>query len=280
VFGQVPLTWQIVGQRDLVGTGSSSILWRDNVGDLAVWLMSVGANGGGAVNDCGGVSGGGQIASVTSLGPIPTNLSVVGTGEFNSNGMGDILFQDANTGNLIAVLMNGATQLGSRTIGKVPTGYTVVGADRKGWVFLNNPTTNDVTIWAVTCPPTSNACTFTSTDIGTAPAQWRIKALADLDGNGITDIVWMDTSNNVGAWFMTDKSDAPTFVSSTVYGSVPPQWSIAQTGDMNGDGTADLLWTDTSGNVGAWFMQGKAISAVASYGNVGTSWAVQSLNSQ
>lgn len=72
----------------------------------------------------------------------------------------------------------------------------------------------------------------------------------------------------------------PTFVSGTVYGQVPPQWSIAQTGDMNGDGKADILWMDTSGNVGAWFMQGKAISAIANYGNVGTNWSVQSLNSQ
>jgi hypothetical protein len=278
VFGLVPLTWQIVGQRDFVGSGSSSILWRDNVGDLAIWLMTVGANGG-SQSTC-GLATGGQIGSVTSLGPVPTNLSVVGTGEFNANGMGDILFQNANNGALTVILMNGATQTGTRSIGTVPTGYTVVGADRHGWIFFNNLTTNDVTIWVVKCPDTSTTCTVTSTDIGVAPAQWHIKALGDLDGNGVTDIVWEDTSNDVGAWFLNDKLDVPFFQSSTVYGTVPSQWSIAQTGDMNGDGTADLLWSDNSGNVGAWFMQGKTISAVAAYGNVGTAWSVQSLNSQ
>ena len=90
----------------------------------------------------------------------------------------------------------------------------------------------------------------------------------------------MDTSNNVGTWFLKDVGGTPTFIGSTVYGSVAPQWSIAQTGDMNGDGSADILWTDTSGNVGAWFMKGNGISAVASFGNVGTSWQVQSMNSQ
>jgi hypothetical protein len=277
VFGQVPLTWQIVAQRDFVGNGSSSLLWRDNVGDVGVWLMTTVGNNGGTAT-C-GLPVAGQIGSVTSFGTVPTTWSVAGTGEFNANGQGDILWEDPS-GNLTVWLMNGATTTGTRSIGKVPAGYTVVGADRHGWIFFNNPTTNDVTIWVVKCPGNSSSCTVTSTDVGKAPAQWSIKGLGDLDGNGVTDIVWMDTGNDVGTWFLGDPGDVPTFVTSTVYGTVPSQWSIAQTGDMNGDGTADILWTDTSGNVGAWFMQGKAISAVASYGNVGTSWTVQSLNSQ
>jgi VCBS repeat protein len=279
VFGQVPTTWQIVGQRDFVGTGSSSILWRDSVGDVAIWLMGVGNNGGGTTCNMAG----GGISGVASLGPVPTTLSVVGTGEFNANGKGDILWQDTS-GNLTVTLMNGTTMTGQRSIGKLPAGYTVVGADRRGWIFLNNPTTNDVTIWVVGCPGSSSTCTVTATDIGTAPGAWKIKALGDLDGNGTTDIAWMDTSSNVGAWFLKDVGGTPTFIGSKVYGSVGPQWSIAQTGDMNGDGTADILWTDTSGNVGAWFLTGNAgsntISAVSAYGNVGTSWQVQSLNSQ
>ena len=52
-------------------------------------------------------------------------------------------------------------------------------------------------------------------DIGTAPAQWKVKALGDLDGNGTTDIVWMDTSNNVGTWFLKDVGGTPTFIGST-----------------------------------------------------------------
>jgi FG-GAP repeat protein len=32
-------------------------------------------------------------------------------------------------------------------------------------------------------------------------------------------------------------------------GNVPTVWSVAGTGDFNGDKKADLLWRDTSGNV-------------------------------
>ena len=277
VFGQVPLNWSIVGQRDFVGNGSSSILWRDTAGDVGIWLTTPAQNSG-AQSTC-GLTGGGQISSVVSLGPVPTSVSVVGTGEFNSNGMGDILWEDTS-GNLSVSLMNGATITSTRPVGQVPAGYTVLGADRRGWVFLNNLTTNDVTIWVVSCPGSATTCTFTSTDLGTAPSQWHIKAIGDLDGNSFSDIVWEDTSSNLGAWFLQTANSAPAFLSTTVYGTIGPQWSVAQTGDMNGDGKADILFTDTSGNVGAWFMNGKTIAAVTLYGNIGTSWTVQSLNSQ
>ena len=55
-------------------------------------------------------------------------------------------------------------------------------------------------------------------------------------------------------------------------------WTIAATGDYNGDGKSDILWTDNTGNVGAWFMNGTTMSSTFIYGNVGTTWAVQSLN--
>jgi FG-GAP repeat len=61
-------------------------------------------------------------------------------------------------------------------------------------------------------------------------------------------------------------------------GVVPSAWTIAQTGDYNGDGFADILWIDNTGNVVAWFMDSAAILSTASYGNVGTTWQVQGQN--
>jgi hypothetical protein len=69
-------------------------------------------------------------------------------------------------------------------------------------------------------------------------------------------------------------------LSTKVLGTVPPQWSVAQTGDYSGNGKADILWIDNTGNVAAWMMNGTTISSVLNYGNIGTTFAIQSLNSE
>jgi hypothetical protein len=63
-------------------------------------------------------------------------------------------------------------------------------------------------------------------------------------------------------------------------GNVPTTWSIAQTGDYNGDDRTDILWTDGSGNVSIWFMNGGQVISATALGNVGTTWTVQSANAE
>jgi hypothetical protein len=60
-------------------------------------------------------------------------------------------------------------------------------------------------------------------------------------------------------------------------GNVPTTWSIVETGDFNGDGKSDILWRDTSGNVGMWFMNGTTVlnPNTAGIGNVPIAWAIQ-----
>jgi hypothetical protein len=61
---------------------------------------------------------------------------------------------------------------------------------------------------------------------------------------------------------------------------VPTTFSIAQTGDYNGDNMSDLLWRDNLGNTYIWFMNGLTISSAAAIGNIPTTWTVQSANAE
>ena len=115
-------------------------------------------------------------------------------------------------------------------------------------------------------------------DFGSVGATWSIAGIGDFDGNGFSDVLWRDTSGNVAIWLLSTTYKGPYILSTSVLGAVPLSWSVAETGDYNGDGNADILWQDNVGDVGAWFMNGPKILSTTVYGNVGTSWNVQSLS--
>src|SRR6202040_3090429 len=50
--------------------------------------------------------------------------------------------------------------------------------------------------------------------------------------------------------------------------------SIIGQHDFNGDGKADIVWRDTSGNISMWFMNGAAVSSAAAVGNLASNWAL------
>src|SRR5712691_2523679 len=55
--------------------------------------------------------------------------------------------------------------------------------------------------------------------------------------------------------------------------SASTSWSIVGQRDFNGDGKADWLWRDTSGNVAMWFLNGVQASG-AGVGKVPIAWSV------
>jgi hypothetical protein len=78
----LPAQWAIVGQRDFNGDGKADLLWRDTSGNVAIWEM----NGTAILN---------QNSSFVSNVPTP-QWSVLGTGDFNGDTKGDILWQDSS----------------------------------------------------------------------------------------------------------------------------------------------------------------------------------------
>ena len=98
----------------------------------------------------------------------------------------------------------------------------------------------------------------------------QVPLVAGFDGN--SDILWRDTSGNVGLWLMNGAS----IQSTAVVASVPTTWSIVGQRDFNGDGNADILWRDDAGNVALW--QSNANSDTFAYRDVnsaGLKWTIQ-----
>jgi hypothetical protein len=84
----------------------SDIVWRDTLGNTAIWLMN-----GAAVSSAGG------------LGNVPTAWSMVLTGDYDGDGKSDLLWRDLS-GNTAIWFMNGVSVSSSGGIGNIPTGWT------------------------------------------------------------------------------------------------------------------------------------------------------------
>ena len=106
--------------------------------------------------------------------------------------------------------------------------------------------------------------------IGNVSTNWSIVGQRDF-GGGDAEILWRDTSGNVGIWVMSGSN----IVSTSVLGNVSTSWSIVGTGDyFNNDGSGYILWEDNLGNLAMWSMNGTTISKVVNVGNIPTNWSV------
>jgi hypothetical protein len=90
---------------------------------------------------------------------------------------------------------------------------------------------------------------------------WKIRGVADVNGDGRADIIWQHDAGWLGVWLMNGFN-----VISTAYLSVPritdPNWVLVGAGDVNGDGMADLFWQNqATGQLGVWFMNGASVVA-------------------
>jgi serralysin len=70
------------------------------------------------------------VISSAALGNVPTTRAVVATGDFNGDGMADILWRD-NLGNTSMWFMNGTSIASTAGVGNIPTTWTE--SQRRRW---------------------------------------------------------------------------------------------------------------------------------------------------
>jgi hypothetical protein len=110
--------WSIAGTGDFNGDGYSDILWSNTNGDASIWLMTPTPTTPPQMQ-----------SSPQDLGSVSNGWSIVGTGDFNSDGFSDILRRNIN-GDLAIWFMTGngtqVQQLGQPSnLGVVPTSWSV-----------------------------------------------------------------------------------------------------------------------------------------------------------
>ena len=239
---------------DLNGDGRPDIAWQNATNRvLSSWMMS-GTNWLQTA-----VLQGGQAP--------PIGWNAVGTADFNNDGRSDILFQ-TSTGGLTLWLMNRTNAIAPKTLRdgiSFGSGWKALATadfnnDRQPDVLFQHED-GRVALWLFNT--TNYVSTIYLHNSQSAGTGWRVVACADFNRDQQTDILFQHTSGLVAAWLMNGTS----YVDTVGFNGVPTMtssWRVAGAGDMNIDGSNDILWQSSDWKLSAWLMNSRAYTKTES----------------
>ncbi len=266
LIGPSEAGWRLPPPGDFNLDGMQDILWRDHTDNqLTVALM----NG----------------TTLLEMGPKipgppgPDWVVVDGDGDFNLDGMSDVLWYDPTSTRIEVWLMRGTVPFDRGPIlpGPPGEGWTCVPAgdfnlDGMEDVLWYNPRTNRMTVWLMNgTEPLERG-----PEIPGPGGTWRPDFGADFDRDGMADVFWYDPqAHRIAVWLMDGtrlREAGPALPAPEGEG-----WIIAGAGDFNRDRATDVLWYDpTSRRLRVWLMWGTAIleRGPAIPGLSGSDWIV------
>ncbi len=223
-------------------------------------------------------------AGNTSPSSAPLSLDIVKRSvpdDLYGNGLSDLVFQDASTGQIQDWELSGTSILSAGTIGTPSNatwqlaGIGDLNGDGRADLILQNTSTGQIQGWEM-----NGTSVVSSGTIGTpANAAWHLAGVGDLNGDGRDDMILQNASTGqVQGWEMNGTS---VLASGVIGTPSDPSWKLAGVRDLNGDGYSDLIFQNTgNGQVWAWEMNGTSVIAGA---NIGTpsdnSWRLAAVGS-
>ena len=218
--------WSVSGLGDFNGDGKSDVLLRNSNGTFADWTMN-----------------GSQIASsqlLTSQGATETlgsAWSVAGIGDFNGDGLADLLLRNAN-GTFADWSMNGSKIASSQLLtaqGATVTlgsAWSVAGVgdfngDGLADVLLRN-SNGTLADWTMNGSKIASSQLLTSGGATvTLDPSWSIAALGDFNGDGKSDILLRNTSGAFVEWTMNGSAiTAAAHVTANGQTVAAPAWQV------------------------------------------------------
>lgn len=225
--------WQLFNIADTNGDGLGDLFWfSPSAGVLEVWLMN----------------GAHVLAPGPPIpGPPGDGWKPVTAVDFNGDGLSDLVWTNPDHGTMAVWLMNGAQLLapGPVLAGPPGEGWAVTAAgdtngDGLADVVWHDDETDAITVWLMNG---AQALARGPEIPGPTDPGHVLDDLADINGDGLSDIVWSHPGNNtLEAWLMNGaellarRSDIP--------GPPGGNWTDVAVTDVNGDVLADVVSTN------------------------------------
>lgn len=164
----------------------------------------------------------------------------VGAGDFNGDGVADLLYRNARDGsNKIQSNAGLANPWTTLSLPLVALSWNVVGigdfdGDGRSDVLWRNPTTGQNSVWR-------SANRDTKLPIATLGSDWKVAAIGDFNGDKHSDIFWRNT--RTGADVIWKSANSQT--QQSAFQVTDLTWDVASSGDYNGDGKWDVVWRNS-----------------------------------
>ena len=233
VAGQrVTITQGPAAPVDLSSDGREDVIWQNEQnGRIAAWFMN-GETYLGAVDFSPA-----QVAD--------TNWKIVGTGDLNGDGHFDLIWHNSADGRVAAWLMNGTvmTDNGFLGLGQVPD---------IGWRIRTTGDFNDdgkadlvwqhddgrLAMWFMNGYQLMDGRLLSPAIAG--DIDWQIAGSADFDRDGARDLLFRHRFS--GAFALWRMDGATRIEGRPLPWMAPPEWELRAIGDLDGNGSADLVW--------------------------------------
>lgn len=272
--------------RDINSDSFSDLVFQNaSTGQLQQWLL----NGTGASINFG--TGSGIISTGYLYGGGLVGWHLAAIGDLDGDGIPDLVFQNTGSGQLQAWLLNGTGAsinfstgsgikssgylYGGSLLGWRMAGIADVNGDGEADLVFQNTGTGQVYAWFLDGSAasinfsTGSGIKGTGYLYGGSLVGWQLAAIGDVNGDGIPDLVFQNTSTGqVYAFALDDSGDSVNFTTGTgtrgggyIYGGSLLGWRLAGIADLNGDGIPDLHFQNTgTGQVYAFFLDGSGAS--------------------
>jgi FG-GAP-like repeat len=184
--------------------------------------------------------------------------------DFNGDGLSDALWQSSTTQSLAIWTFRGNTVTSIQwldTLAPSDPAWKIAGSgdlngDGSADIVWRNTTDGSVAAWLMHGTILLGAATLNYSPVDT---RWKIRGVADVNGDGKADIIWQHDDGWLAVWLMNGFNAAATLMLSVPRMS-DTNWVIAGAGDVNGDGKADLVWqNEANGGLGVWYLVGATV---------------------